>query len=112
MGFAADGFPIFGSYFDDNGLVRKAESSYQLKTGLRPEGNQDPGGSYDGTYRDDYEYIDGSRDLDECNDMTIDGVYGYYIIDEFTYLLACFMGRPDTSFSKASGGGPAPGIAP
>ncbi|HMB93081.1 MAG TPA: YHYH protein, partial [Rhodothermales bacterium] len=33
IGFAADGFPIFGSFFDDHGTVRKAESSYQLKTG-------------------------------------------------------------------------------
>ena len=112
VGFAADGFPIFGSYFDDAGLVRKAESSYQLKTGLRPDGNEDPGGSYDGTYRDDYEFMEGSGDLDECNGMTVDGVYGYYIIDEFPYLLACFMGTPDASFSKASGVGPEPGVAP
>jgi hypothetical protein len=105
VGFAADGFPIFGSYFDDDGIVRKAESSYQLIDGARPSGADDPGGSYDGTYRDDYEYIEGSGDLDACNGMTVEGVYGYYIIDEFPYLLGCFMGTPDDSFSKGAGGG-------
>jgi len=35
IGFAADDFPIYGSYFDDNGTIRKATSSYQLKQGSR-----------------------------------------------------------------------------
>ena len=38
IGFAADGFPIFGSYINDYGTIRKARSSYQLKTGKRPGG--------------------------------------------------------------------------
>ncbi len=107
VGFAADGFPIFGSYFDDNGVVRQAESSYRLKVGGRPSGSGNPGGQYDGTYRDDYEYVEGAGDLDECNGMTVDGVYGYYIINEFPWLLNCFSGTPNTSFRK-SGGGPPP----
>jgi len=106
VGFAADGFPIFGSYFDDNGTVRKAESSYRLKTGSRPSGNGNPGGNYDGTYRDDYEFVEGIGDLDECNGMTVDGIYGYYIIDEFPYMLGCFSGTPNSSFRK-TGGAPA-----
>lgn len=100
IGFAADGFPTFGSYFNDNGTIRKATSSYQLKSGNRPSGNGNPGGQYDSTYRDDYEYIANSGDLDECNGMTIDGVYGYYVTDNFPYILACFKGTPDTSFNK------------
>jgi hypothetical protein len=37
IGFAADGFPIFGSYFrDGNGTVRKAVSGYRIKMGTRP----------------------------------------------------------------------------
>jgi hypothetical protein len=107
VGFAADGFPIFGSYFDDNGVVRQAESSYRLKAGNRPSGNGNPGGQYDGTYRDDYEYVEGVGDLDECNGMTVDGVYGYYIINEFPWMLNCFSGTPNSSFRK-SGGGPRP----
>ncbi len=100
IGFAADGFPIFGSYFDDNGLVRKAQSSYQLKSGLRPSGPSDPGGSYDGTFRDDYEFVSGSGDLDECNGMSRNGVYGYYVTEGFPYILGCFTGSPDPSFMK------------
>ena len=100
VGFAADGYPIFGSYFDDGDVVRKATSSFQLKSGLRPSGAGDPGGTFDGTYRDDYEYVDSTGDLDECNGMTVDGVYGYYITDSFPYILACFKGTPDLSFRK------------
>lgn len=100
IGFAADGFPIFGPYFDDNGNIRKATSSYRLKSGNRPSGEGNPGGSYDGTFRDDYEFAEGLGDLDQCNGMTIDGVYGYYITDEFPYVIACFTGTPDASFKK------------
>ena len=100
LGFAADGFPIYGPYIDDNGLIRKALPSYQLRSGDRPDGNGNPGGAYDGTYRDDYEFVSGSGDLDECNGMMVDGSYGYYITDDYPYILACFKGTPDTSFNK------------
>ncbi len=103
IGFAADGFPIFGSYIDDNGTVRAATSSYQLKSGTRPSSADDPGGSYDGTYRDDYEYVAGSGDLDECNGMMWKGSYGYYVINEYPWVLACYKGTPDPSFDKSGG---------
>ena len=100
VGFAADGFPIFGPYFDDNGNIRKALPSYQLISGNRPTDSGSPAGSYDGTYRDDNEYVQGLGDLDECNGMTVDGVYGYYITDGFPYVLNCFKGTPDATFHK------------
>lgn len=100
IGFAADGFPIFGPYIDDKGTIRKALSSYQLKSGSRPAGDGEPGGEYDGTFRDDYEYIAGSGDLDECNGMTYNGVYGYYVTDSYPYILNCFKGTADPSFNK------------
>lgn len=100
VGFAADGFPIFGSNFNDEGIVRKAQSSYRLKSGSRPSGDGEPGGTYDGTYRDDYEYVEGYGDLDECNGMTKDSAYGYYLTDSYPYVLACFSGTPDSSFAK------------
>lgn len=100
IGFAADGFPIYGPYIDDNGSIRKATSSYRLKTGSRPGGSGSPGGNYDGSFRDDYEFVDGSGDLDQCNGMTVNGVYGYYITDDFPYVIGCFSGTPDTSFNK------------
>ncbi|MEM7256371.1 MAG: YHYH protein, partial [Pseudomonadota bacterium] len=100
VGFAADGFPIYGSYIEANGSVRKVQSSFQLKSGTRPVDNNQPGGSYDGSYRDDYEYVDGSGDLDECNGMMVDGSYGYYVTDSYPYVVACFKGSVDESFSK------------
>ncbi len=108
IGFAADGFPIFGSYFDDNGTIRKAISSYQLKTGSRPSGVDEPGEAgevfsdevYNGRFRDDYQYVESYGDLDECNGMTVNGVYGYYVTDSYPYMMACFSGTPDESFDK------------
>ncbi|MEQ8315563.1 MAG: YHYH protein [Gammaproteobacteria bacterium] len=105
IGFAADGFPIFGSFIDDNGTVREVQSSYQLKSGNRPSSADDPGGNYDGTYVDDYEYVAGSGDLDECNGMMWKGSYGYYVINEYPWVLACYKGTPGSSFDKAAGGG-------
>ncbi len=105
VGFAADGFPLFGSYFkDSSGTVRKARSSYRFKTGSRPTGTGNPGGTYDGTYRDDYEFVSALGDLDACNGMTVNNVYGYYITDDYPYMTNCFRGTPDTSFRKGAAG--------
>lgn len=108
VGFAADGFPIFGSFIDDGNKVRSVNSSYQLKSGSRPSGGSDPGGNYDGEFVDDYEYVEDSGDLDECNGMMRDGAYGYYIVNEYPWVLACYKGTPDSSFDKSGGGGPPP----
>lgn len=111
IGFAAAGFPIFGSYFADGTTIRKAKSSCQLKSGARSGG---AGGTYDGTFIDDYQYVAGSGDLDACNGMTVNGVYGYFITQNYPYVMACFSGTPDPSFRKKGpppmeggpGGGP------
>jgi len=102
IGFAADGFPIHGPYFDDNGTIRKAVSGYTLKSGARvsaPGEGAFPGGTYDGTFVDDWEWTD-AGDLDECNGMTVDGAYGYYVTDQYPWVMACFQGTPDPSFRK------------
>ncbi|MDG9671291.1 YHYH protein [Hahella sp. CR1] len=102
IGFAADGFPIYGSYFldPDTGTVRKAVSGYTLKTGSRgTKSTSNPGGSYDGTYIDDWEFTN-TGDLDACNGMTVDGQYGYYVTDAYPWVLNCFRGAPDSSFYK------------
>ena len=97
IGFAADGFPIFGSYISDGGRIRPARSSYRLKSGTRPGG---PGGRYDGTFVDDWEYVEGYGDLDQCNGMVQDGIYGYVVTDTYPHVMACFSGTPDNSFRK------------
>jgi len=100
VGFAADGYPIFGPFIEDNGSIRKVTSSFRLRSGSRATVAGSPGGDYDGTYRDDYEYVAGHGDLDECNGMRVNGIYGYYISDGFPYILTCFKGTPDPSFNK------------
>ncbi len=100
IGYAADGFPIFGRYFSDNGVIRMAASSFRLKTGSRPTGTDDPGGTYDGTFVADYEYVEGHGDLDACNGMTVDGVYRYHVTDAYPYVMSCFSGTPDPSFVR------------
>lgn len=95
IGVAADGFPVFGPWINDEGVIRRATSSYMLRTGYRPAM---PVAPYDGTFVEDYEYVDGHGDLDECNGMTVSGVYGYFVTDTFPYILNCLRGTPDPSF--------------
>jgi hypothetical protein len=100
IGFAADGFPIYGTIFkDSNGAIRPAISGYQLKTTPRPAPPNGPGGTPDGTYINDYEFT-GAGDLDKCNGMTVDGQYGYYVTKSYPWVLNCLVGEPDRSFEK------------
>jgi len=55
--------------------------------------------NYDGQFRGDWEYQANQGDLDECNGMTVDGQYGYYVTDTFPWVLGCFKGNLDTSFT-------------
>ncbi len=108
IGFAADGFPIYGSYFFDidTGSVRKAVSGYTVKAGSRSlEGTAvTPPGDYSGMYNQDWEWTD-AGDLDACNGMVVDGQYGYYVTDSYPWVLACLSGTPDDSFVNSSAGG-------
>ena len=108
IGFASDGFPIFGPCFKDaSGQIRAAESSYVLKSGKRQAigtyttpykvGNV-KNDNYDGQFIGDYEYRLGVGDLDECNGMTVNGQYGYYATGGYPYVLACVSGTPSRSF--------------
>ncbi len=102
IGFAADGFPIHGSYFRDpaTGVVRKARSGYSLKSGTRPSPPTGPGGRHSGMYVQDWEWT-GAGDLDACNGMTLDGQYGYYVTDSYPWILGCLSGEPHDSFDKS-----------
>ncbi|OAJ93830.1 YHYH protein [Vibrio bivalvicida] len=113
IGFAADGFPIYGSCFLDTSTnqVRKAASSYHLKTGARVDvgsytapvvGGNVVSSNYDGQFRGDWEYSAGLGDLDECNGMTVNGQYGYYVTDTFPWVINCFKGSVNSSFSGFS----------
>lgn len=102
IGFAADGYPIFGPYIDDGGTIRRVVSGYTLRSGSRQSQTGEgafPGGEYDGTYIDDFEFTD-AGDLDVCNGMLRNGAYGYYVTDSFPWVMRCFKGTPDGSFQK------------
>ena len=107
IGFAADGFPIYGPYFkDDNGNIQKAKSGYTLKVGTRSSLAATktefslPPGEYDGQFIDDYEFTSAGN-LDKCNGRTnSNGQYGYHITDSYPWVIGCFMGTPNSSFNK------------
>ena len=105
IGFAADGFPIYGPFIDENGSIRRVTSSYVLKSGARQNQSGEgafPGGTYDGTYIDDYEYQAGIGDLDECNGMMNNGRYSYFVTRTYPWIMKCFKGSPESSFRKNS----------
>lgn len=108
VGWAADGFPIYGpwDYSDPkstNSAVKRAKSSYRLRTGTRPDG---PGGTFDGTYVEDFEFVPGAGDLDAANGrygVTPEfprGVYHYVLTDDFPFIPRQFRGTPDSSFFR------------
>ncbi len=108
IGFALDGYPIYGPYgWDGAGQVRRFCSSYavrrkldrsRLPTGslLTPE-QEGPTVDSDfpaGTFVEDYEYVAGSGDLDEHNGRFAvtpefpEGTYAYFLATTETGKLA------------------------
>lgn len=124
VGYAADGFPIYSELAydqpnDPTSKLRKMKPSFQLKEGNRPGGDHAPAGKYDGTFIQDFEYVKGLGDLDECNGRFgvtpeyPDGTYYYVLTESFPMIPRAFRGTPDESFSRRRGGGPGgPGNRP
>jgi hypothetical protein len=117
VGWAADGFPIYDHHGyskagDPKSELTELKSSYRVRKGNRPGLPDGPGGAYDGVYTQDYEYVEGSGDLDECNGRTgvtpefPGGTYYYVITDGFPYISRLFRGTPDESFAHGPPGGP------
>lgn len=114
IGYAADGFPMYGLYGytnanDPTSDLKILTSSYQLKSGTRPSG---PGGEYDGQFIEDYHYVDGSGDLDQCNGRSgitpeyPNGTYYYVVTNTYPFVSRCFKGTPDASFTSLKQGRP------
>ena len=107
FGYAADGYPIYGRYGhtdpdDASSEIVVLRSSYQLKTGER-EGEDAPPGEHDGTFVEDYEYIEGKGDLDDCNGRTgltpdFGETYHYVITDTWPYIPRCLKARAHSSW--------------
>lgn len=88
IGFAADGFAI-------HYVGSKAVSSWQLKPGRRASA---PFGKHDGTYEQDWQYVAGSGNLDECNGGMVNGEYVYFATDTFPFFPRCFYGAVSRDF--------------
>jgi len=93
MGYAADGFEI---HYAGN----QQSASYQLKSGTRPNG---PGGRYDGTYNEDWEYVAGSGSLDQCNGGTLNGKFVYFATDTYPFYPRCLWGEASKDFMPSGG---------
>jgi hypothetical protein len=111
VGYAADGHPIYYKYLysqplDTNSGVSVFQSSYKMKTGSRPgDGITAPNGNYDGTYIQDYEYVESQSVLDDCGGRFgktpeyPEGTYYYVLTDNWPYIPRCLRGEfVDNSF--------------
>lgn len=108
VGWAGDGFPIYVRFgyrdaTDPTSGIIDVQSSYQLRSGTRGSG---PGGDYDGTYVEDYEYISRGGDLDESNGRFgvtpeyPDGTYYYVLTEAFPAIPRFFKAPIDPTFEK------------
>lgn len=92
IGYAADGFPIKAIY---DHMGKEMKSSFRLKKGKRSIG-----GVFDGTFKQDYEFIPKENGLDKCNGKMIEGTYTYFLTKDFPYIPRCWRGIPERSFKK------------
>ncbi|WP_064971802.1 YHYH protein [Aurantiacibacter marinus] len=91
IGYAGDGFEM-------HYIGEAAQSGYRLKTGTRPS-DPGPGGAYDGTYNEDYEFVGGEGTLDECNGGMLDGRYAYFVTDSYPFVGRCLWGNISADFA-------------
>ncbi len=102
IGWAADGFPIYARYgysvaSDATSPIKVIQGSYQKITSV-PATRPSTSLYVLGTFRQDWQYVAGSGDLDECNGRTgvtpefPGGTYHYYATDSYPYLQRCIKG--------------------
>jgi hypothetical protein len=108
IGFAYDGFPIYGAYgFADTsgtGGITRMKSSYQLRSITQrthhADGTDvDDGPNISSTYflgyfREDYEYVAGSGDLDEHNGRIC-------VTPEYPNGIYCYFATVDSDWNSA-----------
>jgi YHYH protein len=104
VGWAPDGFPIYArsGYIVANNAasgLKVLASSYRLKT--TPDTNRPTTSAYPmGAFSQDYEYVAGLGDLDECNGRSgvtpefPEGIYHYVITSTYPYISRCVKGTP------------------
>ncbi|MBL4633517.1 MAG: YHYH protein, partial [Kofleriaceae bacterium] len=113
VGWAADGFPMYSvegyaDTSDASSAIVDIESSYQTVSTAgsgRPSIDDFPLGHF----IQDWEYVEGSGDLDECNGRFgvtpefPEGIYHYYLTKTYPFIQRCVKG---TSTSTSTGGPP------
>ncbi len=109
IGWSVDGFPVYARYghadpLDAGSPLEVLTGSWQVQAS--PDANRPSTAMYPmGTFQQDYEYVEGSGDLDECNGrfgVTPEfpgGIYHYVITDTYPYIQRCIKGT-------SMGGGP------
>lgn len=93
IGYAADGHEI-------HYMGSQVASSWQLKSGTRGTA---PGGQYDGTYNQDFHYVAGSGNLDQCNGGSMNGKYVYFATDNYPFFPRCAYGEISSDFTPGGG---------
>ncbi|MCP5266920.1 MAG: YHYH protein [Burkholderiaceae bacterium] len=102
VGWANDGFPIYARYghtdaTDASSALKSMSGSYRVKAS--PDAGR-PSTTYFpmGHFQQDWEYVAGYGDLDECNGRTgvtpefPDGIYHYFVTDTYPFVQRCVKG--------------------
>ena len=104
VGWAADGFPIYANL--GYSTANSASSALkEMKGSFRTKATPDAGRPSTsvfpmGHFQQDWEYVAGSGDLDECNGRTgvtpefPAGIYHYYITKSYPFIQRCVKGTP------------------
>lgn len=111
IGFAHDGFAIY--YSKSNKYKPSFQIANKERTGIDCEYRRPgfdiekdyKGTKKDGTFVQDWEYIEGLGDLDKCNGIKINDTYVYLITDVYPYVGRCLNGE----FKEKGPHGPPPG---
>lgn len=104
VGWAADGFPIYANYgyttaTSASSALKEMKGSYRVKT--TPDSGRPATSLFAmGHFQQDWEYVSGLGDLDECNGRTgvtpefPSGIYHYYITKTYPFIQRCVKGSP------------------
>ena len=115
VGWAADGFPVYARYGyseaeDASSSIKVVTGSYQLKE--TPDENRPATDLYEmGSFTQDYVYVEGSGDLDECNGRVgvtpefPEGIYHYYVTDSYPFMTRCVKGEVTVNQGPRGGQG-------
>jgi hypothetical protein len=102
IGWAADGFPIYARYGHStatsaSSALKAMSGSYRLKSTVSATRPSTTAHAL-GTFAQDWEYVAGAGDLDECNGRTgvtpefPGGTYHYFATDSYPFFQRCVKG--------------------